>query len=121
MTEELLAQVGSQVGFGVIQKRRNVVLQRTFAAALVVKKKWLDVASCRRFAEHDVAGLEVAVEKIIAPGIQQEFRQPVEIVFQRLLIERNTSKAKKIVFEIIQVPRDRLAIKAGARVADAIV
>ena len=65
MIEQLLAQIRRQVGLGVIQKRRNIVLQRTFAATLIVQKERL-----RRSCQHNVARLEIAIEKIIAIGAQ---------------------------------------------------
>src|SRR6266481_8327493 len=106
MIEQLLAQIRGQVGLGVIQKRSNIVLQRTFAAALIVEEKGL--VFVQNFAQHDVAGLEVAIEKIVAAGAQQEFRQAAEIVFQRLLVEWNAGEPEEVILEIIQVPRYRL-------------
>ena len=41
MIEQLLAQLGRQIGLGIVQKRSNIVLQRAFAAALIVQEKWL--------------------------------------------------------------------------------
>ena len=41
MIEQLLAQIRRQVGFGIVQKRGDIVLQRAFAAALIVEKKRL--------------------------------------------------------------------------------
>ena len=90
-------------------------MQRAFAAALVIQKKWLAVA------QHDVARLEIAIEKIIAVGAQQELRQAAEIVFQRLFVEGNAGEPKKIIFEVIQIPGDGLAIEAGARIADFVI
>ena len=40
MIEQLLAQVRRQVGLGVVQKRSDIVLQRAFTSALIVKEKW---------------------------------------------------------------------------------
>src|SRR3989441_5023956 len=62
MIEQLLAEFRRQVGLGIVQKRSDVVLQRAFAAALIIQKKGLGVA------QHDVAGLEIPVEKVIAGG-----------------------------------------------------
>jgi hypothetical protein len=90
-------------------------LQRAFAAALIVQEKWLAVA------QHDVARLEIAIEKIIAVGAQQKFRQAAEIVFQRLLVEGNAGQPQKIILEIIQIPGDGLAIEAGARIAHLVI
>ena len=83
MIEQLLAQCGRQVGLGVVEKRSDVVLQRAFAAALIIEEKRLAVA------QHDVARLKIAIEKVVAVGGEQEFRQAAEIVFERLLVERN--------------------------------
>src|SRR5712692_678955 len=58
--EELLTQIGREIGLGVVQELSDVILQSAFAAALVVDKKGIAVA------QHDVAGLEVTVKKIIA-------------------------------------------------------
>ena len=75
----------------------------------------------QNFAQHDVAGLEITIEEIIAAGVQQEFRQAAEIVFQRLLVEGNAGEPEKVILEIIQIPRDGLAIEAGARIAHFVV
>jgi hypothetical protein len=39
VVEQLLAQSRRQIGFAVVEQRRDVVVQRAFAAALVVEKK----------------------------------------------------------------------------------
>src|SRR5208337_152073 len=90
MIEQLLAQVRGQVGLGVVQKRSDIVLQRAFASALIVQKKWLVLV--QNFAQHDVARLEIAIEKIIAAGAQRKFRQAAEIALQRLFAEGNAGK-----------------------------
>ena len=113
--EKLLAKFGGQVGFGVVEERGDVVLQSAFAAALIVDKKRIAVA------EHDVAGLEVAVEEIIARGAEEEIGEAAEIVFEGLLVEGNAGEAKKIVFEIVQIPGDGLTIEAGNGIADFVV
>ncbi len=68
-------------------------------------------------AEHDVAGLEITVQKVFASGAQQEFRQPVEIVFQSLFVEGDAGEPEKVVLEVVQIPSDGLAIEAAARIA----
>src|ERR1019366_3350528 len=117
--EQLLAQFRRQVGFGIVQKRSNVVLQRAFAAALVVEEK--GPVLVQDSAQHNVAGLEIAIEEIVAVGAQQEFRQAAEIVFQRLLVEGNAGKPQKVILEIIQIPRDGLAIEARAGIAHFVI
>src|ERR1700676_1844214 len=64
---KLLAEFGGEIGFGVVEKRGDVVLESPFAAALVVDEERLAVA------EHDVARLKIAVEEIIAGGAEEEF------------------------------------------------
>ena len=114
--EQLPAQLRRQIGLGVVKKRSNVVLQRAFAAALVIQKKGPAIA------QHDVARLEIAIEKIIAVGASsRNFVKRAEIVFQRLLVEGDAGEAEKIIFEIIQIPSDGLAIEAGARITNVVV
>ena len=115
VVEKLLAKVGREIGFGVVEERGDVVLQSAFAAALVVDEIGLAVA------EHDVAGLEVAVEKIIARGAEKKIGEAVEIVFERMLVEGDSSEAEKIVFEIVEIPGDGLAIEAGDGIADGVI
>ena len=64
-------------------------------------------------AQHDVARLKIPIEKVIEVRAQQKLRQAAEIVFQRLLVEGNAGEPEKIIFEIIQIPGDGLAIEAA--------
>src|SRR5258706_466509 len=115
MIEQLLAQFRWQVRLGVVQKRSNIVLQRAFATALIIHEERLAVA------QQDVARLKVAIEKIITGSAQQKIRQAAKIVFKRLLAEGNARQPKKIIFEVVQVPRDGLPVEAPDRVAHFIV
>src|SRR6267143_99681 len=91
------------------------VLQSAFAAALIIHKKGIAVA------QQDVAGLEVAVEKVIARSAQQKFREAAKIVLQGLFVEGDAGETEEIIFEIVQIPRDGLAIEAGDGIADTVV
>src|SRR6266850_2173163 len=113
--EKLLTELGRQVGFGIVQERGDVVLQGAFAPALIVDKKGIAVA------QKDVAGLEVAVEKVIARSAQEKFRQAAKIVLEGLFIEGDAGEAEEIIFEVIQIPGDGLAIEAGDGIADTVV
>src|SRR5258708_15927098 len=106
--EQLLAQLRRQVGFGIVEQGSDVVLKRPLPPTLIVEKKRLPAN------EHDVAGLEIAVEEIVAVGAQQEICQALEIVFKRLLVERNSGEPQKVIFEIIQIPGDGLAVVPAA-------
>lgn len=90
-------------------------MERAFAAALVVNEVRLAVA------EHDIARLKIAVKKIIAGGAEKKVGEAAEIDFERVLVERNTGEAEKIVFKIIEVPGDGLAIEAGDGIADGVI
>src|SRR5882724_3581478 len=113
--EELLTELGRQVSLGIVQERGDVVLQSAFPAALIIHKKRIAVA------QQDVAGLEVAVEEVIAWSAQQKFRQAAEIVFEGLFVEGDAGEAEEIIFEVIQIPGDGLAIEAGDGIADTVV
>src|SRR6266705_1014971 len=93
--EKLLAKLGWEVGLCVEEERGQVVLECAFAAALIVEKIGFAVA------KHDVARLKVAVEEEIAFGAEQKFGQALEIVFERLFVERDAGEAEEIIFEIV--------------------
>ncbi len=42
-------------------------------------------------------------------------------MFKRLFVEGDASEPEKVVFEIVQIPGDRLSIEAGAWIADLVV
>src|SRR5438445_3372333 len=115
MIEELLAKIGREVSLGVIQERSDVILQGAFAAALVVDKKGIAVA------QHDVAGLKVAVEKIIARGTKKKFGETSEIFLKGTFVEGDAGEAEEIVFEIVQIPGDGLAVETGIGIADFVI
>jgi hypothetical protein len=72
-------------------------------------------------AEHDVAGLEVAVEKIIPRRAEKKIGETIEIVFKRMLVEGDTCQAEKIIFEIVEIPSDGLPIETGDGIADGVI
>src|SRR6266850_2940548 len=113
--EKLLTELGRQVGLGIVQERGDVVLQSALASALIIHKKGIAVA------QQDVAGLEVAVEKVIARSAQQEFRQTAKIVLEGLFVEGDAGEAEEIILEVIQIPGNGLAIETGDGIADAVV
>src|ERR1700730_4323377 len=115
MIEQILTKFRRQIGLSVKQKRSNIVLQRTFAAALIIHKEGLAVA------QHDITRLKIPVKEIVTRSAQQKIRQAAEIVFKRTLVERNARKPEKIVFEIVQVPRDGLPIEATDWIAHFII
>src|SRR5437879_7470905 len=115
MIEEVLAKIGREVSLGVIQERSDVILQSAFAAALVVNKKGIAVA------QKDVAGLEVAVEKIIARGTEKKFGETSEVFLKGMFVEGDAGEAEEIVLEIVQIPGDGLAVETGIGIADFVI
>ena len=115
MIEELLAEFGRKIGFGVVEERGDVVLQSAFAATLIVDKKRLAIA------EHDIAGLKIAIQKIIARGAEKKIGETAEIVFESAFVEGNAGEAEKIIFEIVEVPGDGLAVETADGIADGVV
>ena len=65
--------------------------------------------------------MEITIKKIVLGRAKQEFGEPVEVVFERLLAEGNSGEAQEVILEVVQVPGDGLAIKAAARVANGVV
>ena len=90
-------------------------MEGAFAAALIIDEKGIAVA------QENVAGLEVAIEEVIARGAEKEFSEAAEIVFEGLFIERNAGEAEKIILEIVEVPGDGLAVKTGIGIADFVI
>src|SRR5437016_9864078 len=115
MIEKQLAEVRGQVGFRVVEKRGDIVLQRALAPPLIVKEVRL------AGGQHDVAGLKVTIEEIIPGRTQKKFGEPAEIVLQRLLAEGKACEAQEVVLEIVEIPGNRLAVEASARIAQLIV
>src|SRR5260370_34161374 len=103
MIEKLLAEFWREIGLGIVQQRGDVILEGTFAAALIVHEKGIAVA------QQDVAGLKVTIKKEIERGAQEKFGQADEIVFERLFVEGDAGEADKIIFEIVHVQGDGLA------------
>ncbi len=113
--EKLLAEFGREIGLCVEEERGQVVLECAFAAALVVEKIGFAVA------KHDVAGLKVAIEEKIAFGTEKKLGEAFEIVFEGLFVEWDAGEAEEIIFEIVEIPDDGLAIETSAGIADGIV
>src|SRR5258707_10287657 len=113
--EKLLAEFGREISLCVEEERGQVVLECAFAAPLVVEKIGFAVA------KHDVTRLEVAIEEKIAFGTEKKLGEAFEIVFEGLFVEWNAGEAEEVVFEIVEIPNDRLAIEAAAREADGVV
>src|ERR1700674_3383796 len=108
--EQLLTQLRRKIGLRIVEQGSDVVLKCPLAPSLIVEKKRLPIS------QHHVPRLEIAIHEIIAIRAQQEIRQRIEVVFKRLLIERNPSQPQEIIFEVIQVPRNRLPVKASSRI-----
>src|SRR5258705_8935047 len=84
--KKMLAQLGRQISLGVEERGRNVILQSAFASGLVIHEIWISAA------QHHIAGLKIAIQKIIAIGAEQEVGQFAKIILQGRLTERNPSE-----------------------------
>src|SRR6516225_2850267 len=71
VVEKLLAEVRWKIGLGIEEKRSDIVLQRAFAATLIIHKIREAVA------QHNVARLKVAVEEIVARSFEQKIGEAV--------------------------------------------
>src|SRR5215469_13665754 len=113
--EQLLPQLGRNVGFSVVKQGGHVVLQGSFAASLIIHEIRFAIA------QHYVARLKIAIKKIVMRRGEQEFGQPAKVVFEGLFIKGNSREPEEVVLEIIEIPGNRLAIEAGARVANLVI
>ena len=52
---------------------------------------------------------------------EQELGEAAEVVFEGLLAEGDSGEAEKVVLEVVEIPGNRLAIEAGAGIADFVV
>ena len=101
------------VRLGVVEQRRDVVLGGAPPAALVVDEPRLAAA------QHDVPGLKVAVEEVAGVRREQMPHEPVEVVLQALLVERNVGELEEVVLEVVEIPQHGLLIERRSRVGDA--
>src|SRR5579862_8938703 len=115
MIQQLLAEFRRQVCLGIEQERGNVILQRTLASALVVHKIGLPIA------QHDVSGLKVTIQKVVARSLEQKIAQQTKIFLESAFAKRNTGKPQKIIFEIVQVPGNGLLVEAANGIASAVI
>jgi len=86
----LLAQIGREVGLGVVQKRSDVVLQSAFGGPLVVDEKGM--SPLRNMMS---AGLEVAVEKNRAGRTEKKFGETSEVFFKGMFVEGDAASGRK--------------------------
>jgi hypothetical protein len=54
--------------------------------------------------QHDVAGLEVAVQEERSVCLQQEVGELLEVTLEPLFIERDLRQLQEMVLEVVQVP-----------------
>jgi hypothetical protein len=115
IVEKLLAEVRRKIGFAIVEERGDIILKSAFAATLIVQEVRLAAD------QHDIPRLEVPEEKVIALGAQKKGGQAFKIVFEFLLLEGNIGEPEEIVFEIVEIPGDGLAVETGDGIADGII
>jgi len=113
--QQLLTYQGGNVSFGIVKQRSYIILEGTPSSALVVDETGLAIF------QEDIAGLEIPVKEVRSILLQQEFNKGIVVVLQVLLIEGNAGQFQEVVLEVTQVPLHALAVKAGSRIAKAVV
>src|SRR5688500_8522274 len=81
--QQFLPQFVRQVGFGVVEEGRDVVLQRSPASTLIVDEPGI------LSPHHHVSGLEVAIQEELAGCLEEEFGQRLEVALEPGLMEGN--------------------------------
>ncbi len=94
-----------EVGLGVVEERRHVVLEGSPPASLVVDEPGLSVP------QHDVARLEIPVEEVVRTGFQEKVDESLEVPLQGRLAEGHVSQLEEVVLEVVEVPKDGLAVE----------
>ena len=105
--EELVPDCLGEVGLRVVEERRHVVLGGLRGGPLIVDEPRFFVA------HHDVPRLEIPIQEEVTRRLEQELGENVEIALQPRFVERNLGELEEVVFEVVQVPEDRLLIEGG--------
>ena len=110
--DELATQLMRIFGGCLPEERSQIVVYRTFASTLEIDETRIPVD-----ANHDVASLEVAIEKTVCRFCQQVFGKEPEVGFQLHLVKVYLRSLQKAVFEIVQVEHHTVHIELRLRIA----
>ncbi len=113
--EQLLTGFLWNISLGIVQERCHIILQSSASPSLVVDEKQFALMY------HDITRLKIAVQKVMAIGLQQVFGKNIEIIFQFLFVEIDMSQFQKIIFEIVQIPHHGLFVKLISGIAYGII
>jgi len=91
--DQFAAQFEGVFGGGLPKEGSQVVVEGTFPSALVV-----DEVRSSVFAEHDVAGLEVAIEEALAVLLGEVFGEESEVGLEFQLVEVEFGSFEKAIF-----------------------
>jgi len=67
--------------------------------------------------EHDVAGLEVAIEERVGILAEQVAAETVEVSLQGVFVELQSAELEEAVLEVVEVEHDRCAVHLSLRIA----
>ena len=98
--DQEVAHFVGEVGRGLPEERGNIVIDGAFATSLEVDEVWLAIF------QHDIARLEVTIEKSILLVLEEVIRQTLEVLLQLELIELNSLEFEEAVFEVVEVEHD---------------
>ena len=102
--------------FHLIKQRNHIIVQRPFTPALEVNEIQLVVL------DHDVARLEIAIHEEVAWSLADEVGEGLEVLAQSRLVEVDfLVRLDEIVFEVVQIINDGLAVETLGRVGLAII
>ena len=111
MVEQLHPYDLGEVALGAVEQRGDVVLRGTTPSSLII------YIIQRTILHHDVPALEVAIEEIVAVGLEEELGEGVEIVFQELLVKGDVLELEVVVLEVVEIPEDGLTVEVAAGVS----
>ena len=110
MAQQFTADGFGEIALGAVEQGGNVVLRGTATSAL-------EVDVIQFVSHHDISSLEVAIHEIIGIGSEEVVGKGVEVVLKELLIKGYVEELEEVVLEVVEVPKDRLAIEIGTRVS----
>ena len=110
--DQLAAKLKGILGRSLPKERCKVIVERSFTATLEINEVGVAL-----IIKHNVAGLEVTIEKTIPHFSCQVLGKHMEIGFKFQLMEIESGSFQEAIFEIIKVEQHTFLIKLGLRIA----
>src|ERR1700752_4990908 len=111
---EIMCEQGFAKGIGQLrlrlkEQRSHIIRQRAAATALVIYDPRL------AFMQHEVARLEISVQKESSRSAFEQIAQRLEIALEQCFIKRNARRTEETILEIVQVPEHALPVEGFDR------